>query len=167
MISVHLELVLHLDFAASLKVKGDLKLIPSFNFLCANFELIAKLQFAELTETLSTQASGVAVSLASFVARINCLINVIFGVLVDAILSAGLEGVVVVVNPVLVNVTTEIAVVSLEVTLVGGVVLIVASILVDVSRHILFRALSIASNTTVASLLADVFAVLVAFAAVA
>ena len=107
------------------------------------------------------------VSLASLVAAIKSLISVIGGIFVNAILGAGLEGIVVVVNPVLANVTAEIAVILLDVALVVGGVSIVASILVDVTTHILVGAISVASDTSEASLLADILAVLVGFAAVA
>lgn len=107
------------------------------------------------------------VSLASLVATIKSLIDVIGGIFVNAILGAGLEGIVVVVNPVLANVTAEIAVILLDIALVVGGVSIVASILVDVTTHILVGAISVASDTSEASLLADILAVLVGFAAVA
>ena len=50
--------------------------------------------------------------------------------------------------------------------LVAGRVGIVASILVDVSTHVLVGAIAVASDTTISFLLADVVAVLVAFAVV-
>ena len=51
--------------------------------------------------------------------------------------------------------------------LVAGRVSIVASVLVDISTHILVGAITVTSDTTIASLLADIVAVLIAFASVA
>ena len=166
MVVVDLELVLHLDFAASLKVKADLKLVSAFELKCANFELSLKLKLVVLAVSSISPASGVAVSLAGLVAAIVGLVVVIEGIFVDSVLGTGLEGVVVVVNPVLVNVAAVIVIVGLEVSLVVGVVSIVDSILVDIGAHILVGAIAVAGNTTKAALLADIMEVLVAFAAI-
>ena len=166
MVVVDLELVLHLDFAASLKVKADLKLIPAFELKCANFELSLKLELIVAAVSSVSPASGVAVSLAGLVAAIIGIIVVIEGIFVDSVLGTGLEGVIVVVNPVLVDVAAGVAIVGLKVGLVVGVVTIVDSILVDIGAHILVGASAVAGNTTMAALLTDITVVLVAFAAI-
>jgi len=166
-ISVNLKFVSHLDFAASLKVKANLKLVSAFKFNSANFELFLELQFAVSAVSSGSPSTRVAVSLAGLVARIVGLIGVMGIVFVDAILSTSLGSVVVVVNPVLADVSALIAIIALLITLVVGSVGIVASVLVDISTHILVGAITVTSDTTVASLLADIVAVLIAFAAVA
>lgn len=105
-------------------------------------------------------------SLAGLVAAIIGIVVVIEGIFVDSVLGTGLEGVIVVVNPVLVNVAAGIVIVGLEVRLVVGVVSIVDSILVDIGAHILVGAIAVAGNTTKAALLTDIIGVLVAFAAI-
>jgi len=67
-VSVDFKFVLHLDFAASLEVKADLKLISAFEFKGASFKLLLVLQFAVRAVTLSTPSTRVRVALASLVA---------------------------------------------------------------------------------------------------
>ena len=163
-ISVNLKFVSHLDFAASLKVKANLKLVSAFKFNSANFELFLELQFAVSAVSSGSPSTRVAVSLAGLVARIVGLIGVMGIVFVDAILSTSLGSVIVVVNPVLANVSALIAIIALDITLVVGSVGIVASVLVDISTHILVGAITVTSDTTIASLLADIVSVLILFA---
>ena len=94
------------------------------------------------------------------------LVDVFGLVFVDAILSTSFGSVVVVVNSILANVVALVTIIALDVTLVVGSVSIVASILVDVSTHVLVGAMAVASDATISFLLADIVAVLVAFAVV-
>ena len=94
------------------------------------------------------------------------LVDVFGLVFVDAILSTSFGSVVVVVNSVLADVVALVTIIALDVTLVVGSVSIVASILVDVSTHVLVGAMAVASDATISFLLADIVAVLVAFAVV-
>ena len=167
-IGVDFELVLHLDFAASLKIKTDLKLISAFEFESASFEFVLVLQFSVVTVSiLRTPSPRVAMTLAGLVARIVGRIIVFSLVFVDAMLSTSFGSVVVVVDSVLVNVVALIVIIALDIALVVGRVGIVASIFVDISTHILVGAIAVTSDTAVASLLADIVSVLVGFAVVA